>query len=146
MDSVKRSMKLILVSCLTIICFLIIGSINTEANIQQMKIYKEAFPGSKPNCISCHTVKLPKKNEGMHDLNAYGLKVKEVDATVSAGSYQAVGTIEDFEEQGQDTASEMDEGDDADMKEVEIKGSSGKMDSDMGDKNKGSGTEEMKAE
>jgi hypothetical protein len=73
------------------------GSIQAEADVKQIKFYKEAFPGSKPKCLFCHTDEVPKKAEGKHDLNAYGLKVQETAEEITADTYTEVGTIEDFE-------------------------------------------------
>lgn len=72
-----------------------IGS-QAEANVQQMKFYKEAHEGTKPNCLICHIDKLPKKDDGMHDLNAYGLKVKSASEEPTVETYKSVGSAEDF--------------------------------------------------
>ncbi len=47
------------------------------ANIQKLKAYREVNPELKSDCTYCHINKLPKKEEGQHELNPYGLKVKE---------------------------------------------------------------------
>lgn len=67
-----------------------------EANVDEVKIYKKAFPGSKPKCMICHLDKIPKKEDGKHDLNAYGLKVKELGEEATVEALQALGTAEDF--------------------------------------------------
>ncbi len=49
----------------------------TFASVEALKIYREVNSDLKPNCMYCHVDKLPKKEAGKHELNAYGLKVKE---------------------------------------------------------------------
>jgi hypothetical protein len=66
-------------------------SARAQANIDTQKLYKKAFPGSKPKCLFCHVDKLPKKDEGAHDLNAYGLKVKGDNEEVTVEAIQAAG-------------------------------------------------------
>jgi hypothetical protein len=83
-------------------CFLIIaaGSLPSEASVANVKLYKAVFPGSKPTCIMCHIDKLPKKDEGMHELNAYGMKIKETKGTdeeITEETLKKVGTAEEFE-------------------------------------------------
>jgi hypothetical protein len=46
------------------------------ATMDQAKLYKEVFGGEKPKCIVCHVDKLPKKDDGKHDLNEYGKKLE----------------------------------------------------------------------
>jgi hypothetical protein len=48
----------------------------SPANPDQLKAYREVYPEIKPGCIYCHVDKNPKKENGKHDLNAYGLKAK----------------------------------------------------------------------
>ncbi len=69
------------------------------ANVDQVKIYKKIFPESKPQCIMCHVDKLPKKDDGLHELNAYGKKVKEtkMEEKPTEETYQKVGSAEEFE-------------------------------------------------
>ncbi len=78
--------------------FVVAGSTPAMADVEQVKFYKTAFPGSQPKCIFCHIDKLPKKDEGMHEPNAYGKKVREA-AEITAETYKQVGTFEDFEVQ-----------------------------------------------
>jgi len=69
------------------------------ASMEQIKIYKEAFPDAKPKCITCHTDALPKKDDGKHELNAYGkevLKQVKEGEKATAESYKAVGPVENF--------------------------------------------------
>lgn len=75
-----------------------LSSNETQANIKQAKIYKEAFDGSKPKCIDCHVSDKPKKDDGQHDLNEYGKALMEVaaDEEITADTYKKLGSIEDF--------------------------------------------------
>jgi len=88
-----------------IIFFVLIGiifwGVPAQAGLQQIKAYKEAYPDTKPKCIDCHVDKMPKKDDGAHELNDYGKTV--VKAAKAAGldkptvdTYKSVGTIEDF--------------------------------------------------
>ncbi|MEI8012580.1 MAG: hypothetical protein WCI27_08930 [Candidatus Omnitrophota bacterium] len=74
-----------------------------RADIAEIKKYKEAFPETKLKCIDCHVDAMPKKDEGAHAWNDYGLAViaqakkdavKEGEPTVE--TYSHVGKIEDF--------------------------------------------------
>lgn len=78
-------------------------SVPARANVEEMKKYKEAFPGASVKCIDCHVDKIPKKDDGAHEWNAYGKAVlaqagkeavKEVEPTTD--TYTHVGKIEDF--------------------------------------------------
>ena len=78
----------------------IFWSVSAQANMTQIKAYKEAFADAKPKCIDCHVDKMPKK-DGAHDPNDYGKAV--LTAAKAAGvesptadTYKKVGTIEDF--------------------------------------------------
>lgn len=82
-----------------VFCFVFLGNSLVMANVNQIKFYKAAFPDSKPKCTFCHVDKLPKKDEGLHEWNAYGKKVKETDEKITADTYKKVGTVEDFEAQ-----------------------------------------------
>lgn len=65
------------------------------ANLEQAKIYKAAFPDAeKPKCIACHVDKMPKKDDGKHDWNEYGLKVRKVKETPDQETYKTVGKNE----------------------------------------------------
>ena len=68
------------------------------ANMTQVKAYKEAYPDTKPKCIDCHVDKMPKKEDGAHEPNAYGKAVVKAAGTEkpTADTYKKVGTIEDF--------------------------------------------------
>ena len=78
--------------------FVVAGNTLAMANVEQVKLYKAAYPDAKPKCIFCHVDKLPKKDEGLHEPNAYGKKVREA-AEITAQTYKEVGTFEDFEAQ-----------------------------------------------
>lgn len=92
--------KFMFVFCL-VAAGLLVGSVPAEASIKMMKVYKKAFPGTKPKCLFCHAAKMPKKGDGLHDLNAYGLKVKSIEEAPTEKAYTQVGTVEDFEAQGE---------------------------------------------
>ena len=72
-----------------------------QANVDQIKAYKEAFPDAKPKCIDCHVDAIPKKDEGKHGWNAYGKKVKETAASAkpTADTYKKIGKAEDYKEE-----------------------------------------------
>src|SRR3989338_2164340 len=84
--------------------FVVAGNAPAMANVEQVKLYKGVYPDSKPKCTFCHVDKLPKKDGGRHEPNAYGKKVREA-AEITADTYKQVGTFEDFEAQ-QDQATE----------------------------------------
>ncbi|MBI3617824.1 MAG: hypothetical protein HY210_06375 [Candidatus Omnitrophica bacterium] len=76
---------------------MVIGNTLAMANMQQIKLYKTVYPDAKPKCTFCHVDKLPKKDEGMHEHNAYGNKVLETDAKPTADTYKKMGTVEAFD-------------------------------------------------
>ena len=82
---------------LTAVVFFI-GNVNANASVAQIKAYKEAYPDAKPKCTNCHVDAIPKKDEGKHEWNAYGKKVKETAGKdkPTAGTYKKVGKVEDF--------------------------------------------------
>ena len=69
------------------------------ANLEQVKIYKEAFPGEKPKCTNCHISKMPKKEDGKHDWNEYGQKVRKVKEKPDVETYKTVGKNEASEDE-----------------------------------------------
>lgn len=79
--------------------FVVTGNTLAMANVEQVKLYKIAYPDAKPKCAFCHVDKLPKKDEGLHEPNAYGKKVREAATEITADIYKQVGTFEDFEAQ-----------------------------------------------
>lgn len=93
-----KSLKKARVTTGFIFSFVVLGNTLAMADVEQVKLYKTAFPGTQPKCLFCHIDKLPKKDEGMHDPNAYGKKIQEA-AEITAQTYQQVGTYEDFEAQ-----------------------------------------------
>ena len=65
------------------------------ANLEITKLYKSAFnTDEKPKCITCHTIKTPKKEEGKHDWNDYGQALRKVSSTPTEATYKIVGKNE----------------------------------------------------
>jgi len=69
-----------------------------QADLAQIKAYKETYPDAKPKCINCHVSEHPKKDDGQHDPNDYGKSV--IKAAKAAGldkptadTYKTVGPI-----------------------------------------------------
>jgi len=81
---------------------------NASANPKQLKTYREVFPEFKPKCFYCHVDKVPKKADGKHDLNAYGLKLQELmgGEKLTAEMIQSVGNHEEFEKNMMEDATE----------------------------------------
>ena len=65
------------------------------ADVKQIKAYKEAYPDTKPKCIWCHTSEKPKKDDGQHDLNDYGKKVKALATEPGAADYKTAGPVKE---------------------------------------------------
>ena len=62
------------------------------ANLEQVKLYKAAFPDEeKPKCTTCHVDKIPKKDDGKHEWNEYGQKVRKVKEKPDVETYKTVG-------------------------------------------------------
>ena len=82
------------------VCGLVFSG-KAQANLNMIKEYKIAYPDTKLKCIDCHTAALPKKDDGQHDWNDYGLAVKKAagDQKPTADTFKAVGKIEDFKKQ-----------------------------------------------
>ncbi len=76
--------------------FIFVAVAKGAADPEQIKVYKKAFPDSKPKCISCHVDEKPKKEDGKHELNAYGLKVMAIAEKPTEETYKQAG---DFESQ-----------------------------------------------
>lgn len=74
---------------------------NAFANVEQLKTYRKVYPDFKPKCNYCHIDEKPKKEDGGHELNAYGLKLKElmVDDKLTEEMIQSIGNHEDFQKQ-----------------------------------------------
>ena len=94
------------ISCLAILAVLGVGVHRAEANPEQIKTYKKVYPEAKPQCVFCHLDKIPKKDVGKHDLNAYGTKVKSIAPEITEESFKAVGPFEDFKDEGTPAAGE----------------------------------------
>ncbi|MCA9402472.1 MAG: hypothetical protein KC897_01710 [Candidatus Omnitrophica bacterium] len=81
-----------------------------QANVKQLKVYREVYPDYKPKCNYCHVDEKPKKDDGKHDLNAYGQKLQELmnGEALTEEIIREVGSHEDFEaaaEAGEDMSS-----------------------------------------
>lgn len=66
---------------MSICCFsfaFLVGPSLGHADVDILKVYREVNPDLKPNCMYCHLDKLPKKDPGTHELNAYGKKMQEM--------------------------------------------------------------------
>jgi len=95
----KTSVKQVMV--LLVLAAIAVWVTPAHADLKQIKVYKEAYPDAKPKCINCHVDEKPKKDDGMHEANAYGKAVMEQageEAVPTAETYQKVGSIEDFEQ------------------------------------------------
>jgi hypothetical protein len=89
--------EFIMKKVLWIIPVLIVGSvIMASANLDQQKLYKEAFPDSKPKCVTCHVDAIPKKDDGKHELNPYGKEIIKQAEKPTVDTYKAVGAAETF--------------------------------------------------
>jgi hypothetical protein len=69
-----------------------------QADIEQIKAYKETYPDAKPKCINCHVDEHPKKVDGQHEANDYGKSaVKAAKAAglekPNADTYKTLGPI-----------------------------------------------------
>ena len=82
---------------LIISCF-ILWVVPVQADLKQIKAYKETYTEAKPKCINCHVDEHPKKDDGQHDPNDYGKAVIKAAGTEkpTADTYKTVGSIEDF--------------------------------------------------
>ena len=85
----KASMTLVLT-----FVFLVATVTAAMANLEQIKLYKTAFPDEKPKCTTCHVDKTPKKEDGKHEWNEYGQKLKKVKTPPDADTYKTVGKNE----------------------------------------------------
>jgi hypothetical protein len=75
---------------------LVLGIATARANMNDMKTYKEAFPGATIKCINCHVDAMPKKDAG-HELCEYGKAVLgESKDGVTVDTLKKVGKFEDF--------------------------------------------------
>lgn len=80
-----------------LITALILGTagVPAQATVERMKVYKKVFPEFKPECIYCHVDEKPKKDDGKHDLNPYGVKVKELGEEATEEQLKALGSHEE---------------------------------------------------
>ncbi len=67
------------------------------ATLEQAKTYQKVFGGDKPKCLACHMDKLPKKEEGRHEWNDYGKKLRAVKEIPDEEVYKQVGKNEQAE-------------------------------------------------
>jgi len=84
-----------------ILAAIMLGAGLAQADMAQRKAYIATFPDATPKCIDCHADKMPKKDDGAHDPNAYGKAVIDAARAAkldvpTADTYKAVGKIEDF--------------------------------------------------
>jgi len=82
------------VASVFVFSFFFLAGTTAMANLTQLKLYKEAFPGETPKCTTCHVDKIPKKEDGKHEWNAYGQKVIKMKAVPDADTYKAAGKAE----------------------------------------------------
>lgn len=70
-----------------------------QANVKQLKVYRQVYPDYKPKCGYCHVDDKPKKDDGKHDLNAYGLKMQELmnGEDLTEDMVRELGNHEEFE-------------------------------------------------
>ena len=66
------------------------------ANVGQLKIYRAVYPDFKPQCGYCHVSEKPKKDDGQHDLNAYGMKAKDMAGEPTEDIYKTLGPHTEF--------------------------------------------------
>ena len=71
--------------------FALVLVLPASANVKMIKAYKEAYPDEKPKCQHCHVDEKPKKEDGKHDMNAYGKKVMEIAKEPTAETYRKAG-------------------------------------------------------
>lgn len=61
------------------------------ASVKEIKAYKAVYPDAKPKCVACHADEKPKKDDGAHELNAYGKKVVAIKAEPDADTFKQAG-------------------------------------------------------
>ncbi len=93
----KNNTRICCIFLFIAIFVLVLGGAMAEANVKQTKLYKKVFQVTKLKCLACHVDKIPKKGDGNHDWNSYGLKIMATDDVVTEETYKKVGSIEDFE-------------------------------------------------
>jgi glutamyl-tRNA reductase len=99
----------------TIMAAMVMGAMTlsigtSHANVKQLKTYREVYPDYKPGCVYCHLDEKPKKEDGQHELNAYGMKLKELmnGQELTADMVNSVGKHEDFKAEETQPAAETD--------------------------------------
>jgi hypothetical protein len=78
---------------------LLLWMASAQANLNDVKLYNDAYPGAKVKCIACHVDAMPKSDKGKHNLNAYGKAVVKACAKSkvrTADTYKKLGKVEDF--------------------------------------------------
>ncbi|GEM_PF-1920372 len=75
-----------------IVSFFFIGQ--ASATLEQAKLYQSVFGGDKPKCQTCHVDKVPKKADGKHEWNDYGMKIMAEKAALDEAHYKKVGKNE----------------------------------------------------
>ena len=69
-------------------------AVQAQASLKEIKAYREAFPGAKPKCASCHIQAMPKKDAA--GLNAYGQAALAANPKPTAETFKQLGKAEDF--------------------------------------------------
>lgn len=93
--SFKKITSIFSIAVLFVFVGWFLGANSVRADVAQMKVYKEAYPGTKPKCIACHLEQLPKKDAGKHELNDYGKKAKAEMEKPTAEVYKKIGKAPD---------------------------------------------------
>ena len=68
----------------------------SQANLKDIKAYKEAYPGSKVKCTDCHMIVRGDDASNPMDLNKYGAAAMEYSHVPTAERYKKIGRLEDF--------------------------------------------------
>ncbi|MFA5089390.1 MAG: hypothetical protein WC552_10200 [Candidatus Omnitrophota bacterium] len=74
--------------------FFLSCAVQAQANLKEMKAYKEAFPDAKAKCATCHIQAMPKKENA--ELNDYGKAAIAANPSPTAETFKQLGKIEDF--------------------------------------------------
>ncbi len=85
-----KSKKLISAALLTFLVSLLSAD-RAFATLDQAKLYQSALGKDKPKCQGCHVDKIPKKDDGKHEMNDYGKKLIAVKAQPDEATYKQVG-------------------------------------------------------
>ena len=97
--------------CFMILALILSFSSASFANVKQLKTYREVYPDYKPKCNYCHIEEKPSKDEGKHELNAYGQELQKLmnGEDLTKEMVESVGNHEDFKPEN-DESSSQDEG------------------------------------